>query len=298
MRRSTDLELVPLGSKIGVEVRGLDLADTAACDGAATTIVEAFERHHLLLFRQIDVSVDAHARLLAYLGPLMDELETGALFTYNSNVRDDSIVPLGKLLWHNDLAYTVSPIWAISLYALEIKGQGNPTKFVDMVRACERLPDEICRQAANHSATQIVDFSDSSRAELVSARELDLPFAPPRSEYPSVSHPVLMTHPRTRETLVFVNEFQTLQIDGLDRGASDRLLDLIFSHCYRDENVYRHDWQTGDLLVWDNLAVQHSRDEPVEEAGCIRTFRRMAVNDRTTSDLMAGTHHPTLSANA
>jgi alpha-ketoglutarate-dependent taurine dioxygenase len=43
-----------------------------------------------------------------------------------------------------------------------------------------------------------------------------------------------------------------------------------------DANAYEHEWREGDLVVWDNLALQHSRRAIPLSRG-ERTFRRVAV---------------------
>jgi alpha-ketoglutarate-dependent taurine dioxygenase len=64
----------------------------------------------------------------------------------------------------------------------------------------------------------------------------------------------------------------------LPEAESTALLEELFAHLYRPEHVYTHDWALGDLVVWDNHAVQHSRPEiGVEQA---RTLRRVCVGER------------------
>ena len=43
----------------------------------------------------------------------------------------------------------------------------------------------------------------------------------------------------------------------------------------RPEHIYEHEWQVGDLLIWDNRATVHARTnfDPAER----RVLRRMAL---------------------
>ena len=52
---------------------------------------------------------------------------------------------------------------------------------------------------------------------------------------------------------------QTARIVGLAPQESADLLEALFEHLYREENVYEHRWRNGDLVMWDNLATQHAR---------------------------------------
>jgi hypothetical protein len=51
-------------------------------------------------------------------------------------------------------------------------------------------------------------------------------------------------------------------------------LQALFALLYRPDNVYEHHWREGDLVFWDNLALQHGRP-PLTQPG-ERTLRRMA----------------------
>jgi taurine dioxygenase len=71
----------------------------------------------------------------------------------------------------------------------------------------------------------------------------------------------------------------TLEILGLARGDGDALLDTLFARLYDPANVYEHHWQTGDLVVWDNLVVQHGRRHVRETSP--RTLRRVVFGEKT-----------------
>ncbi len=38
------------------------------------------------------------------------------------------------------------------------------------------------------------------------------------------------------------------------------MLDLLWSHAARPEDVWTQEWQVGDLIVWDNRCTMHRRD--------------------------------------
>src|SRR5580700_623181 len=56
---------------------------------------------------------------------------------------------------------------------------------------------------------------------------------------------------------IYVCEGYTTQILDVSEGESRELLDLLFAQVTKPQNVYRHKWRVGDLLMWDNCAVQH-----------------------------------------
>jgi taurine dioxygenase len=87
-------------------------------------------------------------------------------------------------------------------------------------------------------------------------------------------HSVLLPHPRTATDVLYVNEMQTERINELSPDDSDELIGALFAHLYTPEFTYEHRWQIGDLVVWDNVAVQHARRDPVEGP---RTLQRVTL---------------------
>jgi taurine dioxygenase len=84
-----------------------------------------------------------------------------------------------------------------------------------------------------------------------------------------------------------VNEQQASHFVGLTMDESDELLDELFAYMYDDRFVYEHQWAEGDLIVWDNITLQHGRRANAPDAR--RCLRRITMNDITTAELLAGT---------
>jgi taurine dioxygenase len=74
---------------------------------------------------------------------------------------------------------------------------------------------------------------------------------------PDVETPIVRTHPVTKRKGLFVNEAHTSHIAGLPPAESDALLKQLYEHIVKPEFQYVHSWRPGDLLMWDNAAVQH-----------------------------------------
>ena len=68
----------------------------------------------------------------------------------------------------------------------------------------------------------------------------------------------------------------TKEVIGLDPGDSERLLDALFAHLYQPAMRWNHHWRNQDLIVWDNVAVQHARQN-VRTDGPARTLRKVAT---------------------
>jgi taurine dioxygenase len=74
---------------------------------------------------------------------------------------------------------------------------------------------------------------------------------------------------------------------GRTEEESDELLDEIFAYLYSDRFVYEHEWVKDDLIIWDNITLQHGRRQNAPDAR--RCLRRITMNDVSMQELLAGT---------
>ena len=74
---------------------------------------------------------------------------------------------------------------------------------------------------------------------------------------PPVAQPVVRTHPETGRQALFVSEHFTTRVLDVPEDESRQLLAELFAHSTRDEFVYRHQWQPGDMVFWDNRSLMH-----------------------------------------
>ncbi len=108
------IELAELSPALGVEVRGVDLGRPLP-EASLGEIRAAWDTHHLLLFRNQELTPEQQIRFIRHFGePLVETLDASP-FSYVSNVREDAIIRKGAIFFHSDLAFTPHPVRAISL---------------------------------------------------------------------------------------------------------------------------------------------------------------------------------------
>jgi taurine dioxygenase len=236
-----------------------------------------FAARHLLLFPEQDISFEDQVRVVGYLGPV---LAGGPEWV--SNVRENGLVPEGALLFHSDFIFTAEPSLGLCLYATEVPPGGSPTNFADAVGAAGRLPPELRARVEGRRALNVFDLSDQ-RGD-VRFREATLGPETPLS--PRYAHPVLMRHPSSGQELLSVNQMQTDRIIGLDERESEETLEALWAILYAPQNTYSHHWRVGDLVLWDNIAVQHGRPAPPPDVP--RTMRRVTMAEHSVFDLVPG----------
>lgn len=266
------VEIRELSPALGAAVSGLDLtAPIGARD--LVTLRRAFHERHLLLLRAPGLGDLDHVRFAGQFGPIYDEYGDGLGYHFVSNVKRGAIIGHGPLLFHSDLAFTPEPTLGLSLYGVELPEDGAPTRFANAVRALERLPGSVRARLAGLHALHLYDLTHQSGGARF--READLPEHEPRA-----LHPVVLRDPRSGREILYVSEMQTDRILELAPEDGEALLQQLFAALYAPDNVYEHRWRAGDLLVWDNLALQHGRNAP----DLPRTLRRVTLAHKGVPD--------------
>jgi taurine dioxygenase len=78
------------------------------------------------------------------------------------------------------------------------------------------------------------------------------------NKLPTAVHPIVRTHPETGKKALYVGHAETAQqIEGMSKEESRPLLDFLYTHSTNPDNFYRHMWQVGDVVMWDNRCTMH-----------------------------------------
>jgi taurine dioxygenase len=261
------MKITPLDGSFGAEV-DLDLGGpwTESQEDVAK-VREAFRDYHLLLFRDPELAPEDQIRLMEMLGLVPDEWTGGEKFGFLSNTL--AIAPNdgqhNAYLFHSDLMWKEQPINSISLFALVVPDEPAPTLFASGVGAAAALPAALRARIQNERGLFLIDFTGGDkryREESASA------------EAPRATQPLLYNDPVSgRESLVVDSLFLD-KLVGWDFQASEDLRAELHAYLYDPGNIYRHDWQVGDLVIWNNVALQHSRPELPSSGE--RTHRRVS----------------------
>lgn len=281
----TDPRFEPLSSNVGIEVRGVDLANI---DGATFKEVErAFDKHHGLLFRGQTLSPDDLVAFSKRFGdldhaPIMENGKT-AVSGYPeiyivSNIKDDTGKAIGSLgageaVWHTDMSYLDNPPDISMLYALEVPPSGGDTSLCSMAAAHDELPDRLREKVRGLSIKHDGTFNSGGFLRQGVREDSD----PMTCE--GQPHPVVCAHPRTGRPVLYLGRRRNAYIMGLERQESEDLLDALWEFATLSEYTYTHQWRVGDLLMWDNRATMHRR-EPFD-ASARRLMQRTQIKGAT-----------------
>ena len=261
------MEVIPSGGTHGAEIKGVDLSQPLD-DVTFQAIMEAFHTHSVVVFRNQCLSEQNHVDFASRIGEIDNDVY--GHFSHPdhneiiilSNILDDDGNPIGVqeagLFWHTDLAYTQTPSRASLLYSFEIPVTDDgtvlgDTLFSNTAAAFDGLPDNIKSRIQGKTITNrhAYAYFKSGHGEQ---------FKKSADALHDVVHPLVIKHPFTGRKILFCNEAMTVCINELSETESEQLLSFLVEHVKKPEFVYRHKWQVGDLLVWDNFPTQHSVD--------------------------------------
>jgi taurine dioxygenase len=268
---------VPRSEALGAELVDFDITRTPTAEEQAE-VRRLFRQYHLLLVRApegAEVTPDDHDRFVECLGPLQAN-RVGDAAGYVTNQDDPRSLfgdELWRLLWHNDGAYGPKPGIATSLWAEVISPGATPTQFANAVEIVDRLPAELLEQVQRLRIVNAVDTGSLRTYERVPYDEILASDEPTR--FVTYEHPVLFDPPHLDRKAIIASEQMTVHVVGLDEAEGDEFLQTLYGHLYADDNVYTHHWQPNDVIVWDNIALHHSR--PAAPGPEPRHLRRQCI---------------------
>jgi taurine dioxygenase len=178
----------------------------------------------------------------------------------------------GELQWHSDQSYMLQPATGAALYALELPPSGGETSWVDLRAAYAGLPRQLRARISGKRA--IFDYTKRLAGY---GRESDQQISEEaKRRTPPVTHALVRAHPETGDRSLYLDSTTTVGIDYMDTASGLALLEEVYQSATRDEFVYAHQWQVGDLVLWDNGFTMHRRTP--FDPGARRLMKRMTMN--------------------
>mmetsp|Transcript_31270 Transcript_31270/g.74322 ORF Transcript_31270/g.74322 Transcript_31270/m.74322 type:complete len:279 (+) Transcript_31270:303-1139(+) len=260
----------------GAQVKGVDL-NRLVPENVIERIRRDTYKHRLLLFkRQGTIVGSRHVEVSKWFGPIESrpfskhpKSPHPDVFRV-SNVRSEGCTGVGRTGWHIDGSFMDCP-YQVSVYHMHSVPKRGATTFLPLAELVGRM-----------SKAQATKWE---RLWMCSDRQS------------GPVHPVIYRHPRTGLPTMCLHLGMTAAFvwdkdkPGAERvtgpGETAELLEELGALIEDNRDlVYTHEWEEGDLLITDNLALAHEAtpdtQRPVSEVG-------LRVLHRTT---VAGVHVP------
>jgi alpha-ketoglutarate-dependent 2,4-dichlorophenoxyacetate dioxygenase len=253
----------------------------------------AFEEHSVLVVRGQRLDDEAQIAFSRRFGGLEISRSmnpaAGTPFARQSNrdIKTGEMIPLedrrmvyqlANMLWHSDSSFKPVPSLCSLLSARLVPPEGGATEFASGRAAYPSLPEDLRRRA--DTAVAVHDFSwsrDQIRPGFFTAAE--------RAEYPPVRHSVVRVNPVNGRRNLFLGAHAS-HVDGLPVEEGRAFLRELQAHMTRPEFCYRHEWEEGDLVIWDNRCVLH-RATPYDATRYKRLMQRTTVSGDPVEAVLA-----------
>jgi taurine dioxygenase len=283
MPSRTRYEIDPLA--IGAEIRGLDLARLDD-PGLRQDLYADWLEYGVLIFRGLEVTNAEHIALSRCFGELeihpipeirnaeepllMDVGGKGPGRAGKAYVYDGDKLLVSRIAWHRDTAYTVEVSKGSMLRVVESPPEDGETDFCDSALAYEALDEDMRRRidGLEVKSTLKLDNMDmtlgATWSSIRPATEEECPGSDHRvpldaaSRYPSVVHPLVITHPESGRKCLYISPTYMDAILGMPDNESESLMREIVAHTLSPRFCYRHHWREGDLILWDNRRMLHA----------------------------------------
>ena len=259
----TDLRTEPLTERFGVILKDFDLNDVTQ-PGVFPLIRALFEEHSALLFPAQDISDEAHLTLAGLFGPiedrLADERKAGEAYKIPqvSNVTEAGLTGemdlhtlnlQANFLWHADSTFMPTPALANILIARVVPESGGATELASTRAAWAEMPEEL---KARLRGKRLRHRYAHSRARI----SPELAALPMFHKWPDQLWPAIWTNPVNGQEAVYIAS-HACAVEGMEAEEGAALIDEVIAFCTQPRFTYSHDWQVGDVLIWDQRAVLH-----------------------------------------
>jgi taurine dioxygenase len=256
------MRVEPSGQACGATVTGVDLTRPLGADQSAA-IRAAWLEHHVLAFPgQAMDDDDLEAFTLAFGGfgddPFIAPIP-GRTHIIAVERRADETSPLFAENWHSDWSFQARPPAGTCLYGITIPPVGGDTLFANQHMALDRMPDALRRRleglTAIHSA-QKAYAPDGFYGAGDKGRSMDI--RPSPAARATQTHPFIRRHPETGREGLFSCLGYIIGFEGMADEEALPLLYELYQWQGQEAFHYRHRWQAGTLLMWDNRSLLHA----------------------------------------
>ena len=241
------IEIETLTPTIGAIVTGADLTEPMS-DDLFSEIHTAWMEHLVLFFRGKPLTPEQHLAFGRRFGEL--HIHPAAPFAKGQpelmvvHTDKDSFRNNGSG-WHSDVSADEEPPMASILHLHEVPCQGGDTLWANMYAAYDALSSKMKELLDPLTALHVADYTGYYGDHEA------------QRESPRAEHPVVRTHPVTKQKALYVNAGFTRRINQLERAESRALLDFLFEHVKNPGFQCRFQWEKDSVALWDNRCTQH-----------------------------------------
>lgn len=254
----------PLHDQLAAEIDGVDIA-SGVDDAAFAEIQAAFDEYSVVCFPRQTITDQQLIDFSSRFGPLepllkgMNGKDNFLAHIGNVDAETNKIIKLddsrmqrqfSNELWHTDSSFKPVSAQASLLLGRETPPTGGDTSFASMRAGYDALTPA---QQAELEALVAEHWFVYSRS--LTAKD-DFLTDEQKAQTPPVPQALVVQNPRNGRKSIYTAS-HAYRILGWELARGRAFLNALTEHATQPQFVYRHNWKPGDLVIWDNRAVQH-----------------------------------------
>ncbi len=232
-----------------------------------------FFQNGLIVCHGLTLTVEDQVRVLSYIGPVL--MIEDSIHNLSTDPKAGN-AGTSEILWHAELGATDHPFKGLSLHAINVVDGKSSTKFANTVRAYSQMSDGMRAKIERLKVVMALGYDRGHRQDHDAIPDF----------VPRTVQPVVKRHTTTGAPYVVPSELNAVKIEDVPKDESVAIINKVFETLYAPDNVYEHVWNRGDLVIWDNQTLQHSRGN-LSQAG-IRTLQRVCLGEKGAEDIFPG----------
>jgi alpha-ketoglutarate-dependent taurine dioxygenase len=239
-------DLTPgIGSMVETDV------ETLVSGAISDDLIRLIEKRGVILFRGLAMDDEQQLAFTRTLGPVLGE-KSGDVYKVTWDPRESPMLYLytpGNFFWHIDRTDADIPPFITMLNAKRLDPEGGDTEFANTYAAYDALFETDKRLIENlrvvHRVIDSFRFVPDASEEQIAAW----------SAHEPKEHPLVWHHKNGRKSLILSTSGN--HVVGMDKEEGEALLDRLMAWATQPQFVYRHKWQVGDIVMWDNTGTMH-----------------------------------------
>ena len=256
------IHVEPSQQACGASISGVDLSQPLAPELVAE-IRAAWLAHHVLAFPDQKLSDDDLERFTLAFGPFGEDpfiapIEGRKNIIAVQRAADETSAIFAEA-WHTDWSFQAVPPAGTCLYGITIPALGGDTLFINQHLVLQKMPPTLRAKLegkqAIHSA-QLAYNPQGAYGDQDTDRSMDI--RPSDEANKTQLHPIIRAHQETGELTIYGCAGYVLGFSDMPANESEQLLMELHAWQTQEQFQYRHKWQQGMLLMWDNRSVLHS----------------------------------------
>ncbi|WP_297493467.1 TauD/TfdA family dioxygenase [Acidocella sp.] len=248
----------------------------ALCEPAvAARIMELLELHDALIFPRLKLTDEEQVAFTGALGALVNFTHTAPggskandvyEITLDKKKNPEPEYVLGTFFWHMDGTTINQPVPKASVLSCrKTSPKGGQTQFCNTYAAYEALPEDEKKAL---EGLRVMHSVVAAVREVAAPEDLE-----PFKRGAAHEQPLVWTRKNGRKSLMI--GYSADYIVGWSKAEGRALLARLQEWAAQPRFCYSHEWQEGDLAIWDNGGALHRVIPYPADSG--RTMHRTSI---------------------